>query len=52
MTAALGRTDIEQFRTIVTGQLGLQYEDGILCRQADLPSPRSGYINNLRDRQF
>ena len=36
MTPVLGRTDIEQFRTIVTGHLGLQYEDGKLDYLADV----------------
>ena len=37
MTPVLGRTDIEQFRTIVTGHLGLQYEDEKLDYLAEGP---------------
>ncbi len=36
MTPALGRSDIEQFRTIVTCHLGLQYENGKLDYLADV----------------
>lgn len=30
MMPALGRPDVEQFRTLATRHLGLQYEDGKL----------------------
>ena len=36
MTPVPGRSDIEQFRTIVTCHLGLQYEDGKLDYLADV----------------
>ena len=40
MTPIPSRTDIEQFRSTVTCQLGLQYEDAKLDYLADVTVPR------------
>ena len=48
MTPALGRTDIEQFRTIVTCHLGLQYEDGKLDYLADVIRQRMQSVGRGR----
>ena len=48
MTPALGRHDIEQFRTIVTGHLGLHYEDGKLDYLADVIRHRMQTVGRAR----
>ena len=48
MTPVLGRSDIEQFRTIVTGYLGLQYEDGKLDYLADVMRQRMQSVGRTR----
>ena len=48
MTPVLGRTDIEQFRTIVTNHLGLQYEDGKLDYLADVMRQRMQSVGRAR----
>jgi chemotaxis protein methyltransferase CheR len=40
MTSVLDPTDVEQFRTVVTSHLGLQYEDGKLDYLADVMRQR------------
>jgi chemotaxis protein methyltransferase CheR len=56
MTALLDRIEIEQFRTIVAGRFGLQYEDGKLDYLADVLRQRmestgctrfDSYVNRL-----
>ena len=48
MTPVLGRTDIEQFRTIVTCHLGLQYEDDKLDYLADVIRQRMPSVGRAR----
>ncbi len=52
MTPVLGRTDIEQFRTIVTGHLGLQYEDGKLDYLADVIRKRMQSVGRARFESY
>jgi chemotaxis protein methyltransferase CheR len=48
MMPAPGRTDIEQFRTSVTGHLGLQYEDAKLDYLADVMRQRVQSVGRAR----
>ena len=48
MTPAPGRTDIEHFRTIVTGHLGLHYEDGKLDYLAGVIRQRMQPVGRAR----
>ncbi len=52
MTPVLGRTDIEQFRTIVTRHLGLQYEDGKLDYLADVIRQRMHSVGRARFESY
>jgi hypothetical protein len=48
MTTVLVKTDIEQFRTIVTRHLGLQFEDGKLDYLADVMLQRMQFVGRAR----
>ena len=48
MTPVLALTDIEQFRTMVTCHLGLQYEDGKLYYLADVMRQRMQSVGRAR----
>jgi len=48
MMPVLLRTDIEQFRTIVTRHLGLQFEDGKLDYLADVMLQRMQFVGSAR----
>ena len=48
MTPALDRADIEQFRTIVTQRLGLQYDDGKLDYLAEVIRQRMQWEGRAR----
>lgn len=48
MTPVLALTDIEQFRTMVTCHLGLQYEDGKLDYLADVMRQRMQSVGRAR----
>ena len=48
MTLVPSRTDIEQFRTVVTCQLGLQYEDAKLDYLADVMRQRVQSLGRAR----
>jgi len=48
MTPVLARTDVEQFRTIVTRRLGLQYEDGKLDYLAEVVRQRMELVGSAR----
>jgi len=52
MTPVLGRTDIEQFRTIVTCHLGLQYEDEKLDYLADVMRQRMQSASRARFESY
>ena len=52
MTPVLGRTDIEQFRTIVTRHLGLHYEDGKLDYLADVIRQRMQSVGRARFESY
>ena len=48
MTPVPGRADIEQFRSLVTGHLGLQHEDGKLDYLADVMRQRMQSVGRPR----
>jgi len=48
MTPVVSQTNVEQFRTIVTGHLGLQYEDGKLDYLADVMLQRMQSVGRAR----
>lgn len=52
MTLALGRNDIEQFRTIVTNYLGLQYEDEKLDYLANVMRQRVQPVGHARFESY
>jgi chemotaxis protein methyltransferase CheR len=52
MMPVLNRTDIEQFRTIVTRHLGLQYEDGKLDYLADVIRQRMLCVGRARFESY
>ena len=52
MMPALGRPDIEQFRTLVTRHLGLQYEDGKLDYLADVIRQRMQSLGRARFESY
>ena len=52
MTPVLGRSDIEQFRTILTCHLGLQYEDGRLDYLADVIRQRMQPVGRARFESY
>jgi chemotaxis protein methyltransferase CheR len=52
MTPVLDRTDLEQFRTIVAGRLGLQYEDGKLDYLAEVARRRMELVGSTRFESY
>ena len=52
MTPVLDRTDLEQFRTIVAGRLGLQYEDGKLDYLAEVACRRMELVGSARFESY
>jgi chemotaxis protein methyltransferase CheR len=52
MTPVLDRTDLEQFRSIVTRRLGLQYEDGKLDYLAEVARQRMELVGNARFESY
>jgi len=52
MTAVLGPTDIEHFRSVVTCHLGLQYEDGKLDYLADVMRQRMQSVGRARFESY
>ena len=48
MTPVVSQTNVEQFRTIVTRHLGLQYEDGKLDYLADVMLQRMQSVGRAR----
>jgi chemotaxis protein methyltransferase CheR len=52
MTPVLDRTDVEQFRTIVTRRLGLQYEDGKLDYLAEVVRQRMELVGSARFESY
>src|SRR5664279_3487022 len=52
MTPVLGRTDIEQFRTIIARRLGLQYEEGKLDYLAEVARRRMELVGSTRFESY
>ena len=52
MMPVLGPSDIEQFRTAVTGHFGLQYEDGKLDYLADVMRQRMQSAGRARFESY
>ena len=52
MMPVLGRPDIEQFQTLISSHLGLQYEDGKLDFLADVLCQRMQFLGRARFESY